>query len=530
MKSWSSDRRRLADEFASLDRDLAPRNRQVSVVDEPLNVLQVRIGQAVWDDSGEGVYRSRVESFRDRNASAVTLLTVPTLPEEDLCGPLSCAPPMRGGVEIDSGTNPPDACSTGFNAQDNLGTQFVLTAGHCPAGSYTHSGFSVGPTTAPVVNSGNVDAQKIRYTLPYEWSPQNWVIARDTNGSTYYNEALTITSTIPTNAIAIGTVVCRSGFRTGDCGAITSTYALFNGSVGKIQMQACAFMGDSGGPVVDTANHVAYGLHSASSEQTEPCGAFELSFFSPIRDAEAAVGAYTLIRHGGISRPALKRGFSYLMRQTFTSGAQDFSFSFGETGDIPLFCDWDNDGDQTIGIFRPAQAWWYLRNSNTTGTPDIGPFQFGNPGDVPVCGDWNGDGRETVGVRRGNTFHIRNLNSSGIAIASFGFGNPTGDTPVVGDWDGNGTDTIGVVRATPAFQANWFLRDSNSTGASDYVFSFGAGQSITPFSQNCDNDKEDEVGYKVGDQWHIRADATGAGYMCTSFAYGLGTDTGRSFK
>ena len=56
-------------------------------------------------------------------------------------------------------------------------------------------------------------------------------------------------------------------------------------------------------------------------------------------------------------------------------------------------------------------------------------------------------GTTTIGVYRpsGNTFFLRNANSSGTSIGGFGFG-PVGSTPVTGDWDGDGTTTIGVFR------------------------------------------------------------------------------------
>ena len=44
----------------------------------------------------------------------------------------------------------------------------------------------------------------------------------------------------------------------------------------------------------------------------------------------------------------------------------------------------------TIGVFRPSDRGFYLRNGNASGTPDAVVY-FGAAG-VPVVGDWNGDG------------------------------------------------------------------------------------------------------------------------------------------
>ena len=58
---------------------------------------------------------------------------------------------------------------------------------------------------------------------------------------------------------------------------------------------------------------------------------------------------------------------------------------------------------ESIGVFRPSTGQWLVRNTPTAGFPDL-TFSFGQSGDLPVTGDWNGDGLTDVGVYRGNTF------------------------------------------------------------------------------------------------------------------------------
>jgi hypothetical protein len=48
----------------------------------------------------------------------------------------------------------------------------------------------------------------------------------------------------------------------------------------------------------------------------------------------------------------------------------------------------------TIGVFRPAQAAFYLRNSNSSGNADIA-YLFGTKTDIPIVGDWNGNTTNT---------------------------------------------------------------------------------------------------------------------------------------
>src|SRR6266404_992251 len=68
----------------------------------------------------------------------------------------------------------------------------------------------------------------------------------------------------------------------------------------------------------------------------------------------------------------------------------------------------------TIGVYRPGNTFFYLRNTNTAGNPDIS-VPFGASGDIPVVGDWDGNGTVTIGVYRASisTFFLRNSNSIG---------------------------------------------------------------------------------------------------------------------
>ncbi len=119
-------------------------------------------------------------------------------------------------------------------------------------------------------------------------------------------------------------------------------------------------------------------------------------------------------------------------------------FYFGNPGDSPMLCDWDGDGEDTVGLYRRHSGFLYLRNTNTQGVAEKEIF-FGIPEDAPVCGDWNGDGVDTVGVFRPSQsrFYLRNSNTQGFADLSFTVSDATG-VPVAGDFDGDGTDTVGL--------------------------------------------------------------------------------------
>lgn len=119
---------------------------------------------------------------------------------------------------------------------------------------------------------------------------------------------------------------------------------------------------------------------------------------------------------------------------------------YGVPGDIGLLCDWDGDGEDTVGLYRPSEGYVYLRNSNTLGFADV-EFYYGIPTDLPVCGDWDGDGVDTIGVYRPSQqrFFLRNANSLGFSDVDFEFG-MSGDLPLAGDWDGDGTASVAVFR------------------------------------------------------------------------------------
>ena len=169
--------------------------------------------------------------------------------------------------------------------------------------------------------------------------------------------------------------------------------------------------------------------------------------------------------------------------------------------------DWDADGTDTIGVFRPSNATWYLRNANTGGAPDV-QFSWASPGDVPVVGDWDANGTETVGVYRpGNsTFYLRNTLSGGGVDAEFAYG-VTGDVPVAGDWDGDGVDTVGLYRGS---DRTFYLKNSHSGGAADVASTYGP-VGVAPVAGDWNHDTRAGTGGFLGGCgcWELR-DSLGA--------------------
>ncbi|MFO7549235.1 MAG: hypothetical protein R6X29_10270 [Acidimicrobiia bacterium] len=165
------------------------------------------------------------------------------------------------------------------------------------------------------------------------------------------------------------------------------------------------------------------------------------------------------------------------------------SFYYGNPGDVPMMGDWNGDGIDTPGLYRPSDGYVYLRNSNTQGVADV-RFYFGNPGDIPLAGDFDGDGLDTVSLYRpseGRVYIVNRLGSGdaglGVADRAYYFGNP-GDKPFVGDFDGDGVDTIGLHRETTGLM---YFRNDHAAGPAQWSFLYGdPGDRVVAYDWNGD--------------------------------------------
>lgn len=100
---------------------------------------------------------------------------------------------------------------------------------------------------------------------------------------------------------------------------------------------------------------------------------------------------------------------------------------FGASGDKLVPGDWNGDGTSDFAVFRPSNNTWYT--SLDPGT-NYGAIVWGTSGDIVVPGDYDGDGKTDAGVYRPSTstFFLRNSNSPGSpTVLTFG---TSGDQPV----------------------------------------------------------------------------------------------------
>lgn len=143
-------------------------------------------------------------------------------------------------------------------------------------------------------------------------------------------------------------------------------------------------------------------------------------------------------------------------------------FLYGNPGDVPLMGDWNCDGFDTVGMYRPSNGFVYIRNANGFGVADE-DFFYGLAGDVALVGDWNNDGCDTLAIYRRGTVYVRNSLGTGAADYSYFFGD-TGDRPFSGDFDADGTSSVGLYRESTGFA---YLRNTNSSGFADLEFFYG---------------------------------------------------------
>ncbi len=172
-------------------------------------------------------------------------------------------------------------------------------------------------------------------------------------------------------------------------------------------------------------------------------------------------------------------GFFYLFDRNINQdlGQYNYLVLLGNPGDQPLSGDWDADGKDGVGTFRPSNGILYLRNALTTGVSDYF-MVLGNPSDSGVAGDWNGDGVFSAGIFRPSEsrFHLSDRNSNGIVFGDYAvYLGTTGDVPFAGDWVAQGSSGIGTFRPSTGVM---YLKNTLVGGSPDISFAFGAAGDI----------------------------------------------------
>jgi hypothetical protein len=217
----------------------------------------------------------------------------------------------------------------------------------------------------------------------------------------------------------------------------------------------------------------------------------------------------------------------WFLKNANSNGAADLTFSFGPGGDgwVPISGDWNRSGTDTPGLFYNPTAGVFLSDTNGPGGADY-VFTYGPSGVnwIPLAGDWNGEGVDSIGLYDPTTgnFFLKNINAAGNAdvILQLGPGN-AGFLPIVGDWNGDGIDTVGIYDpVTGAF----FLRNSNTNGPADVLFSFGPGnEGFRPIAGDWNGDNICTIGlYKPAAGLFLLRNSNSNGPADVTFTFGPG--------
>jgi len=233
----------------------------------------------------------------------------------------------------------------------------------------------------------------------------------------------------------------------------------------------------------------------ASGELPATDGAFQTTFggatdafVSKIGDlpdgAADTTGLYDFVRN------------EFLLRNSNSTGGPDLVVPLGKPGDLPVAGDWDADDVTDVGVFRPSTGQFILQFLRD-GQIEVVTVTFpGSEGDLPVAGDWDGDGFDTVGVfrnggRTGQTFLLTNArvteNTTPDTDIVFNAGE-AGDLPLAGDWNGDGRDTTALFRPS----TSTFIQMDEFSAAVARSFTFGIAGDL-PLAGNWDSDTDDDV-------------------------------------
>lgn len=159
----------------------------------------------------------------------------------------------------------------------------------------------------------------------------------------------------------------------------------------------------------------------------------------------------------------------FFLKNALTPGPADLVVPYGAPASdwIPLAADWDADETDTIGIYSLDRGLAGLRLENAPGFADV-VEPAPRPRLLPIVGDWAGSGEESLGWYDPAT-GVFTISVRFLAVLEFPYGPGGGNVPLAGDWDGDGKDSIGVyVDETDVL----FLKNTNAAGPADIGYEF----------------------------------------------------------
>jgi PKD repeat protein len=389
------------------------------------------------------------------------------------------------------------------------------------------AGFSATPISGPKPLNVQFSDESIGVITTYTWDFGDGHASNARNPSHQYTAvgsySVTLTVTGPggsdfeikTNYITVGDSPPVAGFYgTPTSGPKPLNVQFTDASMGNITTFAWNF-GDGGTSTARNPSHLytEVGNYTVILTVTGPGGASTKTEPDYIRIASSAtrIGIY-------------KDGVWNL--DSTGLEVSDASLSWGLPGDIQVIGDWNGDGKDDIGIFRPSSGIWSL-DSNGDNTYNSGvktPKIFrGEAGWTPLVGDWNGSGTTKIGVYKTGTVYL-DYNGNGVwdsgSDKGYNFGLTSDFIPVVGDWNGDGKTKLGFYR-----WGYWSL-DYYGVGTKSkfYTFPYADTYVYSPIVGDWNGDRITEIGaytYTNGD-WCLDYDGNGVWNSGLDRWYNLG--------
>jgi hypothetical protein len=194
-------------------------------------------------------------------------------------------------------------------------------------------------------------------------------------------------------------------------------------------------VGDWNGDGIDSVGvyDTGTGVFLLSNSNTSPTVNYSVVLGNPGDTPFSGKWASTMAGDGaGVYRNS--NGILYAKRD-LTSGFADYFMIFGNPGDIGFAGDWDNDGFDSVGIYRASGTRWFLSNCSTCAGITFSDLDlvWSIGSGKPVSGDWDGDGISTVASFSGGLFSVRSANTAAGTLNQFSFG-PAAGKPVAGKW------------------------------------------------------------------------------------------------
>ncbi|MEP7288458.1 MAG: PA14 domain-containing protein [Chloroflexota bacterium] len=262
------------------------------------------------------------------------------------------------------------------------------------------------------------------------------------------------------------------------------------------------------------------------------CGAVTTLYWSSASQASQIVPQSQLYPTSQIDTiGAFQAPGTFFLRYSNTTGTANrtVTLTFAAAGDIPVTGDWDGDGVEGIGVFRPSNGQWFLVN-NTASASSISTWDktlvFGILGDLPLVGHWKhgpdsaGAYHDGIGIYRSSTaqFFLRNDLSNGTADYQMTFGVVNTDKGIVGDWNGDGVDSPSIFRPSSGMIYVSNAREVSGTITQNANFTFGSPGDI-PFTGDWVGLDTSGVGMygsaTVKQNYNLQSNVTNA-----TFAYG----------